>query len=78
MNLEVLLGAVSQEGQDLRVAVIMKTAEGCHNNENSCSQTHFLSNNDPLLETNLLIYDMAVINAADSLDLCLIIFSFES
>ena len=44
---EVLLGAVSQEGQDLRVAVIMKTAAGCHNNENSCSQTHFLSNNDP-------------------------------
>ena len=63
------MGAVSQEGQDLRVAVIMKTAAGCHNNENSCSQTYFLYNNDPffsLLETNLVIYDMPVVNAAGS------------
>lgn len=64
------MGAASQEIQDLQVAVIMRIAAGCHNNENSCSQTHFLSNNDPffsLLETNLVIYDMAVINAADSI-----------
>lgn len=58
------MGAASQERQDLQVAVIMRTAADCHNNENSCSQTHFLSNNDPffsLLETNLVIYDMVLL-----------------